>query len=65
MSVENVELFSKSVFLSAEEKGKILSGKRPRDVTKERLKEWLSYRKEIAKDESAGSTVSKPLQVQR
>jgi len=43
-SIENVQL---------------LSGNCPRNLTKERLKEWLSFRKGTAKDSSAQSETTK------
>ena len=48
-----------AAFFSAEEKVQLLSGNCPRNVTKERLKEWLSFRKGTAKDGSARSEATK------
>ena len=41
-----------AAFFSAEEKVQLISGNCPRHITKERLKEWLSFRKGTAKDGS-------------
>jgi hypothetical protein len=49
----------KSAFLSAEEKVQLLSGSCPRNITKARLIEWLSYRKGTSKDGSAKSDATK------
>ena len=49
----------KSAFLSAEEKVQLLSGSCPRNSTKARLIEWLSYRKGTSKDGSAKSDATK------
>ena len=38
---------------------KLLSGKYPRVLTKNRLKEWLPYHKGISKDGSARANVTK------
>jgi len=46
-------------FFSAEEKVQLLSGNCPRNLTKERLKEWLSFHKGMAKDGSARSEAMK------
>ena len=43
-----------AAFLSAGEKVQLLSGNSSRNLTKERLKEWLSFRKGTAKDGSEG-----------
>ena len=48
-----------AAFFSAEEKVQLLSGNCPRNLTKERLKEWLSFRKGTAKDGSARSEATK------
>ncbi|PFX24908.1 hypothetical protein AWC38_SpisGene10495 [Stylophora pistillata] len=48
-----------AAFFSAEEKVQLLSGSFPRNLTKERLKEWLSFRKGTAKDGSARSEATK------
>lgn len=48
-----------AAFFSAEEKVQIFSGNCPRNLTKERLKEWLSFRKGTAKDGSARSEATK------
>ena len=50
---------SRSGLFSAEEKVQLLSGNCPRNLTKERLKEWLSFRKGTAKDGSARSEATK------
>ena len=42
-----------AAFFSAEEKVQLLSGNCPRNLTKQRLKEWLSFCKGTAKDGSA------------
>lgn len=47
------ETLPEAAFFSAEEKVQLLSGNCPRNITKERLKEWLSFRKGAAKDGSA------------
>ena len=47
-----------AAFFSAEEKVQLLSGN-CRNLTKERLKEWLSFRKGTAKDGSARSEATK------
>ena len=44
-----------AAFFSAEEKVQLVSGNCPRNLTKERLKEWLSFRKGTAQDGSARS----------
>ena len=44
-----------AAFFSTEEKVQLISGNCPRHITKERLKEWLSFRKGTAKDGSARS----------
>ena len=49
----------KSAFLSAEEKVQLLSGSCPRNITKARLVEWLSYRRGTSKDGSAKSDATK------
>ena len=46
-------------FFSAEEKVQLISGKYSRHLKKEKLKEWLSYRKGAAKDGSAHSDATK------
>ena len=48
-----------AAFFSAEEKVQLLSVNCPRNLTKERLKEWLSFRKGTAKDGSARSEAAK------
>ena len=48
-----------AAFYCAEEKVQLLSGNCPRNLTKERLKDWLSFRKGTAKDGSARSEVTK------
>ncbi|RMX40180.1 hypothetical protein pdam_00016633 [Pocillopora damicornis] len=48
-----------AAFFSAEEKVQLISGNCPRHITKERLKEWLSFRKGTAKDGSARSEATK------
>lgn len=48
-----------AAFFSAEEKVQLLSGNCPRNITKERLKEWLSFRKGTAEDGSARSEATK------
>ena len=54
-SVNITQNLPESAFFSAEEKVQLLSDICPRHLTKERLKEWLSYRKGTAKDGSARS----------
>ena len=51
--------FPEAAFFSSEEKVQLLSGKYPRNLTKERLKGWLSYRKGTAKHGSARSEDTK------
>ena len=46
-------------FFSAEEKVQLLSGNCPRNLTTEKLKEWLLFRKGTAKDGSARSEAAK------
>ena len=46
-------------FFSAEEKVQLLSGNCPCNLTKERLKEWLSFHIGTAKDGSARSEATK------
>ena len=46
-------------FFSAEEKVQLLSGNCPRNLTAQKLKEWLSFRKGTAKDGSARSEATK------
>ena len=48
-----------AAFFSTEERVQLLSGNCPRNLTKERLKEWLSFHKETAKDGSACSEATK------
>ena len=48
-----------AAFFCADEKVQLLSGKCPRNPTKERLKEWLSFRKGTAKDGRARSEATK------
>lgn len=48
-----------AAFFSAEETVQLLSGNCPKKITKERLKEWLSYRKGTAKDGSARTEATK------
>ena len=48
-----------AVFFSAEEKVQLLSGNCLRNLNKERLKEWLLFRKGTAKDDSARSEATK------
>ena len=50
---------STSGLFSAEEEVQLISGNCPRHITKERLKEWLSFRKGTAKDGSARSEATK------
>ena len=54
-----------AAFFSAEEKVQLLSGNCPRNLTKERLKEWLAFRKGTAKDGSAQSEATKAELCQR
>ena len=54
-----------SAFFTVEEKVQLLSGDCPRNITKDRLKEWLSYRKGSSKDGSARSEATKKELVQR
>ena len=56
---------SEAAFFSVEEKVQLLSGNCPRNVTKERLKEWLSFRKGTAKEGSARSEATKAELFQR
>ena len=53
------QIFHKRPFFFAEEKVQLISGNYPRHITKERLKEWLSFRKGTAKDGSARSEAMK------
>ena len=46
-------------FFSTEEKVQLISGNCPWHITKEKLKEWLSFRKGTAKDGSARSEATK------
>jgi len=46
-------------FFSQEERLQLLSGNRPRPLTKPKLRMWLSYRVETAKDGSASSDAYK------
>ena len=48
-----------AAFFSAEEKVQLLRGNCPQNLTKEKLKEWLSFRKWTAKDGSARSEATK------
>ena len=48
-----------AAFFCAEENVQFLSGNCPRNQTKERLKEWLSFCKGTAKDGSARSEATK------
>ena len=48
-----------AAFFSAEEKVQLFSANCPRNLTKGRLKEWLSFRKGTAKDGSARSEATK------
>ena len=48
-----------AAFFCAEEKVQLLSGNCPLNLTKERLKEWLSFRKGTAKDGSARSETTR------
>ena len=60
MTHENsTEKLPKNAFFSAEEKVQLLSGNCPRNITKARLKEWLSYRRGGCKDGSARSDATK------
>ena len=63
MGEEN-KVLPKSAFFSAEEKVITLSGKF-KCITKDRLKDWLSYWKGTAKDGSARSDASKAELAQR
>ena len=47
-----------AAFFSAEEKVQLISGNCPRHITKERLKEWLSFRKGTAKDGHGNTMVT-------
>ena len=47
------------VNFTAEEKAQLLCGDCPRQITKDRMKQWLSYRKGTAKDGSARSDATK------
>ena len=58
-SVNITQNLPESALFSAEEKVQLLSGNCSRHLTKERLKEWLSYRKGTAKDGSARSDATK------
>ena len=58
-SVNITQNLPESAFFSTEGKVQLLSGNCPRHLTKERLKEWLSYRKGTAKDGSARSDATK------
>ena len=53
------ENLPEAAFFSSEEKVQLLIGKCPRNLTKDRLKQWLSYRKGTAKDGSARSEATK------
>ena len=55
----NTKSLPESAFFSAEEKVQLLSGTCPRNISKARLKEWLSYRKGGSKDGSARSDAPK------
>ena len=57
--MEPAKTLPEAAFFSAEEKVQLLSGNCPRNLTKERLKEWLSFRKGTAKDGSARSGATK------
>ena len=57
--MEPAKNLPQAAFSSAEEKVQLLSGNCPRNLTKERLKEWLSFRKGTAKDGSARSEATK------
>lgn len=48
-----------TAFFTPEEKVQLLSGDCPRNITRDRLKEWLSYRKGSSKDGSARSDSTK------
>ena len=48
-----------AAFFSVEEKVQLLSGNCPRNLFKERLKEWLSFYKGTAKDGIARSEATK------
>ena len=54
-----------TAYFTPEEKVQLLSGDCPRNVTKDRLKEWLSYCKGGSKDGSARSNATKKGLVQR
>ncbi|XP_022801521.1 uncharacterized protein LOC111339194 [Stylophora pistillata] len=54
-----------SVIFTAEEKAQLLCGDFPRQITKDRLKQWLSCRKGTAKDGSARSDATKAELAQR
>ena len=57
--MEPAKNLPQAAFFSAEKKVQLLSGNCPRNLTKERLKEWLSFRKGTAKDGSARSEATK------
>ena len=57
--MEPAKTLPEAALFSAEEKVQLLSGNCPRNLTKERLKEWLSFRKGTAKDGSARSEATK------
>lgn len=66
MNSENkAKILPESAFFPLEEKVQLLSGKCPRHITKERLKEWLSYRKGTSKDGCARADATKAELAQR
>jgi len=54
-----------AAFYSAEEKVQLLSGNCPRNLTKERPKEWLSFHKGTVRDGDAWSEATKAELFQR
>lgn len=58
-TIKNQEELTENAFLLPEDKMKMLTGECPKHMTKQKLKEWLSFRKGTAKDGSAATSSSK------